>query len=251
MWTPGTPRAILRIMHPVHDMGGREEHFGPVERDADEPVFHERWEARVFGMAIFGGAVFGANLDAMRHAMERLEPRIYLSSYWRRWLAALEDQLVEQGFLARDELDARIGGSRTASPGRRRGAGWRVALMGRALRLVMRPLPPHVPRALARYLGYGRRSRRTPAFRVGDEVRTRARREQGHTRLPGYASRHRGRIRAVHGPMVFPDAHAHGHGEAPEHLYSVAFDARELWGEGAEPGVVVHVDLFEPYLERA
>ena len=31
----------------------------------------------------------------------------------------------------------------------------------------------------------------------------------------------------------------------------VAFDGAELWGADAEPGVVVHLDLFEPYLERS
>ena len=30
--------------------------------------------------------------------------------------------------------------------------------------------------------------------------------------------------------------------------YTVAFSGEELWGRAAEPGLVVHVDLFEPYL---
>jgi nitrile hydratase len=50
--------------------------------------------------------------------------------------------------------------------------------------------------------------------------------------------------------MVYPDDHAHDRGENPQHLYGVRFEARELWGEGAEPGVSVCIDLFEPYLER-
>ena len=47
---------------------------------------------------------------------------------------------------------------------------------------------------------------------------------------------------------MFPDAHAHGRGEQPQPLYSVRFDARELWGESAEPNQTVHVDLWESYL---
>jgi len=50
---------------------------------------------------------------------------------------------------------------------------------------------------------------------------------------------------------VFPDANAHGEEQA-EPLYTVAFEARELWGPDAEnPGDTVHIDLWEPYLEPA
>ena len=34
-------------------MGGRTEFFGPVIQEPDEPVFHERWEGRVFGISNF------------------------------------------------------------------------------------------------------------------------------------------------------------------------------------------------------
>ena len=50
-------------------------------------------------------------------------------------------------------------------------------------------------------------------------------------------------------PHVFPDTHAHGLGEQPEWLYTVRFDARELWGPDADPTVRVSTDAFEPYLE--
>jgi nitrile hydratase len=55
----------------------------------------------------------------------------------------------------------------------------------------------------------------------------------------------------MHGCHVFPDVHAHGGGEDPQWLYSVRFDARELWGADADPTVAVSVDAFEPYLEPA
>jgi nitrile hydratase len=48
---------------------------------------------------------------------------------------------------------------------------------------------------------------------------------------------------------VFPDTNAQAQGEHPQHVYAVRFEARELWGEGAEPGTCVHLDCFEPYLE--
>ena len=73
-------------------------------------------------------------------------------------------------------------------------------------------------------------------------------RRPGHTRLPAYARGRRGRIVALHGGWVFPDTNAHGRGETPQHLYTVAFDGAELWGKFSEPGLLVHLDLFEPYL---
>ncbi len=83
------------------------------------------------------------------------------------------------------------------------------------------------------------------------DVRTRDRGVHGHTRLPAYARGRRGTVVSLHGGWVYPDTNAHGRGENPQHLYTVAFDGAELWGVDSEPGVVVHLDLFEPYLERS
>jgi nitrile hydratase len=76
-------------------MGGRDG-FGRVVPERDEPVFHERWEARVFGavsLALAGGI---ANIDRFRHAIERLPPVEYLTAgYYGRWLGALETVVRE------------------------------------------------------------------------------------------------------------------------------------------------------------
>ena len=88
----------------------------------------------------------------------------------------------------------------------------------------------------------------TPRFVPGDPVRTRAMHPHGHTRLPRYARGKRGVVHCCHGIHVFPDTNAHGEGEQPQPLYSVRFDARELWGESAEPNQAVHIDLWESYL---
>jgi hypothetical protein len=53
----------------------------------------------------------------------------------------------------------------------------------------------------------------------------------------------------VHGVFVFPDANAHFRGESPQHVYSVRFEARELWGEGTTSPDSVYVDLWEDYLD--
>ncbi|MBS0396808.1 MAG: nitrile hydratase subunit beta, partial [Proteobacteria bacterium] len=88
-------------------------------------------------------------------------------------------------------------------------------------------------------------------FAPGARVRTQAAPAPHHTRLPAYARGRVGHIERVHGAHVFPDRHAHGQGEAPEWLYTVAFDGRELWGESAAPGLTVSIEAFEPYLEPA
>jgi nitrile hydratase len=54
-----------------------------------------------------------------------------------------------------------------------------------------------------------------------------------------------------HGIFIFPDANAAGGGENPQHLYSVRFTARELWGPDASATDSVYLDLWEDYLERA
>ncbi len=53
-----------------------------------------------------------------------------------------------------------------------------------------------------------------------------------------------------HGVFVFPDTAAH-FGEKPQHVYSVRFTARELWGDQAKPGDSVYLDMWDDYLEPA
>jgi len=54
-----------------------------------------------------------------------------------------------------------------------------------------------------------------------------------------------------HGVYVFPDTNAGSLGEKPQHLYSVRFAARELWGEQASSPDAVYIDLWDDYLECA
>ena len=94
-----------------------------------------------------------------------------------------------------------------------------------------------------------KRARAEPAlFGVGGRVRTRIVNPATHTRLPRYCRGKRGTIIAVHGAHVFPDANACGRGEAPQWLYTVRFDATELWGPDTT-AAAVYVDCLEPYLE--
>jgi nitrile hydratase len=209
----------------IHDMGGMHG-FGRVEVEPHEPVFHAPWEGRVLGMAFMIVGRGWATIDAFRHGIERMDPVAYLTAgYYGRWLASLETVLVDTGLLARSELDARLQG---ATPGAATTA----------------PQPP----AGAGAAGFIRTVDVPPRFAVGDAVQVRNLHPCGHTRLPGYVRGRRGVVARVHPACVFPDTNAHGLGEKPQYVYSVRFPAAELWGEQAEAGAVVHVDLFEDYL---
>ena len=95
--------------------------------------------------------------------------------------------------------------------------------------------------------GFHRQTGSTPGSR-GARPSSRGNAPARHTRLPRYARGKRGVIHCCHGIHVFPDTNAHSRGEDPQPLYSVRFDARELWGESAEPNQAVHIDLWESYL---
>jgi len=53
------------------------------------------------------------------------------------------------------------------------------------------------------------------------------------------------------GVFSLPDAIAQELPDRPQHVYSVQFTARELWGEQAKPQDKVHLDLWDEYLEPA
>src|ERR1051326_3396642 len=95
-------------MNGAHDLGGMHG-FGPVVIEENEPVFHEDWERRVFGLT-FASLGPVATLDGFRYAGERIPPVRYLaSSYYEKWIATLETLLVEKGIATAVELeDARL-----------------------------------------------------------------------------------------------------------------------------------------------
>ncbi|MGI9332405.1 MAG: SH3-like domain-containing protein [Gammaproteobacteria bacterium] len=86
-------------------------------------------------------------------------------------------------------------------------------------------------------------------FKPGDEIRTLNLNPAGHIRLPRYARTRRGVIDRDHGVFIFPDTHAAGQGQKPQHCYSVKFSARELFGGDANDTDSVYIDLFDDYLE--
>jgi nitrile hydratase len=91
----------------------------------------------------------------------------------------------------------------------------------------------------------------TAKFKPGDAVIARNMHPRGHTRIPRYARGRRGTIDRDHGVFVFPDTNAELAGETPQHVYSVRFSARELWGDDASAHDAIYIDLWDDYLDPA
>ena len=219
-------------MNGVHDMGGMQD-MGPIQYEKNEPVFHANWEARVRALAHAMAAWRKWNLDADRYENELIPPSEYLRySYYERWLAVLEALLVKHGLVTNAEIKTGVPakGSPKSTPV-----------------LTVAGVPP----LLALGVVASRDVPVAPHFKTGDRVRARNINPLGHTRLPRYARGKLGTIERDHGVFVFPDTNAQFLGEKPQHVYSVRFAARELWGEQAPSHDAVNLDLWDDYLEPA
>ena len=212
-------------MNGIHDMGGMMG-FGPIEREADEPVFHAWWEAHVAALSM--AASREPSIDVFRHVAENRAPAAYLAMpYYGKWLDVLERGLLESGAITRDELASGHAVGEPATP----------ATVEEAVASLFEPY------------SYERQPQAPARFAVGDKVMTKTINPTGHTRLARYLRNHAGEIIAVHGAHVFPDSNAAGKGEDPQWLYSVKFAASELWGPDADARDSVTADLWEPYLD--
>jgi len=217
-------------MNGIHDMGGMQD-MGPVHPEPNEPVFHEPWEGRAFAMNLAAGACGKWNIDAGRYEIEVIPPDQYLRmSYYEKWATRLIALLVKTGLVSKTEMETGRPdhGSVKCTPA----------------------LPAaRVPGVLASGAVASRNVAVAPRFQSGQRVRTRNIHPTGHTRLPRYARAKIGSIHRDHGVYVFPDTNASFQGEKPQHVYSVRFAARELWGENASPRDAVYIDLWDDYLE--
>ena len=210
-------------MNGIHDMGGMDG-FDPVRPEPNEPVFHAAWERRLFALsqAVPVAVPFGD--DHLRREVERLPPADYLRlSYYEGWLLAIRSLLAERGILP----DA-------AAP--------RIAT-----------LPPLAADDVEAAIAAGATTRQPDEgvmarFLAGDGVIARNLHPAGHTRLPRYVRGKPGVVVADRGVFSFPDSNAAGAGLRPQHVYTVAFAARALWGDDTTASSVC-VDLWEDYLE--
>jgi len=70
-----------------------------------------------------------------------------------------------------------------------------------------------------------------------------------HTRLPQYIRGKTGVVDRDHGVFVFPERMLHLKGEKPQHVYSVMFTFRELWGAEAAEEDKIYIDLWDDYID--
>ncbi|HWR46902.1 MAG TPA: nitrile hydratase subunit beta [Pseudonocardiaceae bacterium] len=220
-------------MNRIADLGGAEGWGRVPTPTPGEPVFAQEWESRAFALTLLSmGRVSGRNLDAFRHALERLDRDDYFADgYYGRWLHAAELMLVESAILAPGAVEARTrrlqGEDDVEEP----------------------PVPePNKPDYAPTAAGSLRTVEEPPAFAPGQLVRAKDTHPTGYTRLSSYLRGHRGAIEMVQPAALLPDTNALFLGENPQHVYTVRFDSRELWGSDAEPFEVT-AELYESYLE--
>jgi nitrile hydratase subunit beta len=201
---------------------GGEDIRDPIVQEPEGELFHAPWEPRVMALVVAMGPTGMSNIDMNRSVRETL-PNYRSLTYYEIWLAALEKLAAQRGVL-----------SDSPPPPRR------VLHADDAMAVITEGFPA------------SRQATQPARYVIGDQVRAIAAPARHHTRLPAYARGKTGLIEQVHGAHVFPDSNARGLGESPQWLYTVAFDAAELWGDSVrEPRSVISVDAFEPYLEPA
>lgn len=218
-------------MNGVHDMGGMHG-MGPIGHDPDQPIFREAWEGRVWALYRATGPYGRGIWRNFRFELEQIAPSEYLRMpYYERWFTVLVNRLLRSGYITPEEL-----ASGRARPGSATPA-----------------LPPPPAPVLGSIPGASRLDLPVRArYRTGQRVRARNIHPEGHTRLPRYVRGKRGVITTDHGVWALQDTDAAGDRVGgPQHVYTVRFASRELWGDAASQRDSVYVDMWEDYLERA
>lgn len=211
-----------------HDLGGRQG-FGTVDAAEPEEPFHQPWEGRVWAI-VRTCRVADWTIDWWRHVRELIDPVDYLTRpYFDSWAQTHTAALIDSGVLTLEEVESGVAAGRS-------GTG-------------VPPLKPEAVRGFAHTTArFDREIDVGPRFAAGDAIMTRRMGASGHCRLPGYAQARPGRIHAHHGAHLFADAGAKGEHRA-EHIYSVVFEAADLWPEAGTRRDRVFLDLWESYLE--
>jgi nitrile hydratase len=225
-------------MNGIHDLGGMHG-FGPVVREDHEPVFHEAWEGRVYGMLSRARAIMPPKYPGdNRGYIEAIPPLTYLEmSYYERFMEALVQRAIEAGVITADELEARVQ-QFAADPSR--------------------PMPqredPDAVRQVRERLATQLRPEvegRAARFKAGDAVRAINVSRRGHNRLPRYIRGKRGWVERVNGLYAIEDEEEYARDRVPQTVYTVGFEGAEVWGPECEPNLKVYLELWEGYLQPA
>ncbi|MDA7947861.1 MAG: nitrile hydratase subunit beta [Hyphomicrobiaceae bacterium] len=216
-------------MDGIHDLGGRQG-FGKVDVGEKEEAFHSDWEARAFAIVRAMSKPSNWTLDKFRFTREQIDPVNYLSRpYYDQWIQSYAALMVGSGVASVEELASGKSSGAAVDLGTPRGPESVAAEKDHAAAQFERPYDAPFK------------------FEKGTTVRTLPHAHKGHTRLPSYVRGHEGQVIEVRGAFIFPDESAEGV-ERAEPLYTVAFDAGDLW-PGEDLDHAVHIDLWESYLE--
>lgn len=214
-------------MDGIHDLGGKQG-YGPIDvHEKDEP-FHADYEGRMWAISRLCAAP-DWTIDWWRNVREHIDPVDYLSRpYFDSWMQTYAAAYMCSGLFTAEEI---INGHTEHKGPPAKALSYDEAIETQRNSCRDFSLPCDSP----------------TRFKVGDQIRTVEFIGAAHTRLPQYARNKPGVIRAYTGSHPFPDDSARGV-ERGEHLYSVTFAARDLWGPDASARDCVIIDLWESYL---
>lgn len=218
-------------MDGIHDLGGREG-FGAIDVNEADVPFHHEWEGRMWSISKATRQP-DWSIDWWRWIRELIDPIDYLSRpYYDSWAQTQIAAFIASGVFTLDEI---VAGKAMTPP------------LGKAEVLSREEV---IAQDRSKASKYNRDIEQAPAFKPGDAVRTHALAIRTHTRLPAYVRDKPGVIHAHHGAHIFADDSALGREQA-QHIYSVVFEARDLWIEAGDKKDRVFLDLWESYLEPA
>jgi nitrile hydratase len=187
----------------------------------------------MYGIASVIAYPLDFNDDQFRREIERVPPAKYLnSSYYELWFYGILGILKERDVTSLEDIDSYSPSGET------------------------QPFKSGVIKAadVRDTINAGASTRADVAeveqrFSVGDEIRVLNNHPYHHHRAPRYIRGKLGRIVIDHGVFNFADSNSEYEGEQPQHCYAVEFSGRALWGDDAEEGSTVTIDLFETYME--
>ena len=218
-------------MDGVHDLGGKQG-FGPIDVDEVEASFHVDWEGRMWAIAQCARSP-DWTIDWWRHVRELIDPVDYLSRpYFDSWAQTHIAAFIDSGEFTLDEIMTAQSANTPVDP-----------QVSQRYEDILAAIGEQAYR-------FDRDIEAQPVYQVGDKVFTRLLLPGHHTRLPAYARGKPGVIHDHHGAHVFADASARGN-EIAQHLYSVVFEAGDLWLEAGNKKDRVFIDLWESYLDPA
>jgi nitrile hydratase beta subunit len=204
-------------MDGFHDLGGRQG-FGQIKVEGKTEPFHDSWEVRISAISSKLVARKVYNMDELRYAIERMDPRHYVgASYFERMLTAVATLCIEKELIAHPELNKAAGEYFQISHAKKAG---RVS----AENLV--------------------------ELKIGDRVTVKTEFVPGHVRMPAYIRGKTGVVVGISPEYPFPDAAAHGLSSGKQRTFDICFRSTDLWTDGVDDAEV-HVGVFHAYLKKA